>query len=468
MGKNKELVKNTAILSLGRFSTQLISFILMPLFTYFLSTSDYGYIDLIQTYIALVAPIIIFRLDAGLFRFLIDNRRKSKDQEIIISNVLLFSFVQVLFFAFIFLIVAFLININLALPIVINAVSFIFSNLMLQIARGIGDNKKYSIASILAGVATLVVSIVLVCVAGIGGAGVLLGSASGNILCFIYLLIVLQTRRKIKRSNINKGYLKRILKYSIPMVPDGLSWWVLGVSDRTIISLLIGTAANGVYAVSSKFSNILSSIFQVFNMSWQESASLHINDKDRDEFFSGVLNTTYKLFYTICLLILGVMPFIFIVLIDQSYHDAYIYAPILLCGNLVNAIANITGAVYIAKKKTKIAARTTIVAAVINIVVNLLLVNQFGLYAAAISTLVAYSFLAVFRYFDIKKYVNMRLNVKLFIISILVYIICSIVYWQQNIIFSVVNLLVIVVFCLLLNRSLIRGGINLLLHKKKK
>lgn len=74
MSKNKEYVKNTAILFMGKFATQFISFLLIPLYTRHLIASDYGMVDLIQTYISLFVPILIFRLDSAVFRFLIDER----------------------------------------------------------------------------------------------------------------------------------------------------------------------------------------------------------------------------------------------------------------------------------------------------------------------------------------------------------------------------------------------------------
>ena len=72
MNKNKELIKNTIIIFVGKFCTQFISFILVPIYTNYLITSDYGYIDLIQTYITLLVPILLLRFDSGIFRFLIE------------------------------------------------------------------------------------------------------------------------------------------------------------------------------------------------------------------------------------------------------------------------------------------------------------------------------------------------------------------------------------------------------------
>ena len=86
MSKEKEYIKNTVILLIGKFSTQIVSFLLLPLFTYKLSADNYGYVDLLQTYISLIAPVVLLQLDSAIFRFLIDNRSNKNENKKIIST----------------------------------------------------------------------------------------------------------------------------------------------------------------------------------------------------------------------------------------------------------------------------------------------------------------------------------------------------------------------------------------------
>ena len=465
MSKTKELIKNTVILSIGRFCTQLISFILVPIYTHYLSTSDYGYVDLIQTYISLIVPIVILRLDAGVFRFLIECRKDKNEQKKIISNIAIVCTFLLLISSSAFILLSFFLSIEMAIYIFFNAISIAISNLLLQTARGLGENRKYSIASLIAGITTLLFSVTTICVFHFGGSGILLSASIGNILCALYLLVTLRINKKVDLRQLNRVEVRNLLRYSIPMIPDGLSWWVVGVSDRTIISAVLGTAANGIYAISSKFSNVLFSIFQVFNMSWQENASLHINDKDNNEYFTNILNTTHKLFFSICYLLLGAMPFIFMIMVGDNYSEAYQYVPILLFANLLNTLANTTGAVYIAKKKSSSAAKTTLAAAIINIIINLLFVRTLGLYAAAISTLISYALLALYRYYDVQKYVKMKIDGKFFIVSTIIFMASSIIYMRNNIILNIINLLVITIVCIFINKQLIKKTAKRIIDK---
>ena len=420
-----------------------------------LATSDYGYVDLIQTYVSLLVPIIVLRFDSAVFRFLIDCRENDNEKSKVISSSMLLILIQLILATFIFILFNTLFSFDYWIAIVFNIIFISLSSVLLQLSRGLGRNIDYSVASIISAAITVVMNIVFIILLGWNASSILYASAVANLFCSIYLILKTKIYRNISLKSISKLKLREMLSYSLPMIPDGLSWWIVNVSDRTIISFLIGTSANGVYAISSKFSNILSSIFQIFNMSWQESASLHINDKDRDEFFTDILNQTYLIFFSICIFILVCMPFVFYIFIGDRYLSAYKYIPLLLLGNLYNALANVSGGVYIAKKETSQVARTTIIAALINIVINLITIRKFGLYAASFSTLIAYIVIALYRYIDVKKYVNMKINIKVLILTNLVFAISSIVYYVNSFILSVINLLIITVTVFMLNRKYI-------------
>ena len=83
-----------------------------------------------------------------------------------------------------------------------------------------------------------------------------------------------------------KVQLKQALKYAIPLIPNSISWWIINVSDRTMITIIMNSSFNGIYSVANRFATAFVSLYTVFNLSWTESASLNINDKDKDKFFT--------------------------------------------------------------------------------------------------------------------------------------------------------------------------------------
>ena len=455
MNKNKELVKNTIIIFIGKFCTQFITLLLLPLYTHFLATEDYGYIDLIQTYLTFFIPLILLKIDAGIFRFLIDARKSEEEKNKIITNGIFIVFVELIISTILFAIVVKIFSVKYSILIVMNLISLSVLTFLLQIVRGIGKNKQYSFSSIIAAIVTIVLNLIFLVGFHKNGKYVLIASLISNIICTIYLLIVNKILKNVKIKYIDKKLIKDLLKYSIPMIPNELSWWIVHVSDRTIISYALGVAANGIYSVSCKFSNILSSIFNIFNLSWQESAALHINDTDKDEFFSNVINKVFNLFICFCIGILACLPFVFELLIKDSYREAYKYVPILLLANIFSVLIGLIGSIYVAKKMTKEVAKTTMIAAIINLTIDVVLIKVIGIYAAAISTLVSYMLLAIYRYIDVQKYVKVKISIKNIVVNSIIFILVVVLYLYNNIALNVINLLLCILYAIIVNKELL-------------
>ncbi|HIT22931.1 MAG TPA: polysaccharide biosynthesis C-terminal domain-containing protein, partial [Candidatus Faecimonas intestinavium] len=210
---------------------------------------------------------------------------------------------------------------------------------------------------------------------------------------------------------------------------------------------------------------ILSSLLGIFNLSWSESAALHINSPDRDQFFSDISNTVTKLFTCLGVGMIACMPFVFPLLVNHSYDDAYYYIPILILGAVFNVVICLYSAVYIAKKMTKQVAMTSIIGAVINIVVNIGLIHFIGLFAAALSTAVSYLVMMVYRHFDLKKYINITYEKGLLIKTILIFTFAIVIYYQRNIYLDILSLIVVVIYSILMNKEFLLATKNTIMQK---
>lgn len=453
MDKSKDLIKNTIIIFIGRFCTQFISFFLVPLHTTYLLTSDYGYVDLVQNYIFLLLPIIFLRFDSAIFRFLVDIREDEVGKKKVISS----SFIFMLLLNILLIIASFIISkfytFNYFNSALLSIVLISLSSFLLQLARGMGRNVDYAIASIISGIATLFLNYLLIVKLHYNASGILYATAIANFFCLIYLIFKLRVFKYVNIKNFDNRLLKEMLMFSLPLVPDGLSWWFVNLSDRIMVSAFLGVSSNGIYAISGKLSNILSSLYQIFNMSWQESASLHIDSDDSSVFFTKVLNQSYKFFYSICHFLMVSIPFVFYWFVGEKFNEAYIYIPPLLLGNLFNALANIIGVVYIAKKETTMVSKTTISAAIVNIVINLLFLKRFGLYIATVSTLLSYILLTFYRYVDVKKYIKMELEPTFFIKSLFFFVCSSVIYFINTFHSSVLNFILSVAYLIWINKE---------------
>lgn len=468
MNKKKQLAKNTIIIFFGRVCTQLISFFLLPLYTSYLATKEYGTVDLIQTYVTLLVPIITLELEMSIFRFLIDSRKSEKETNKLISNNFFILGISLSIFSILYIIVSSFVTIPYRWLILVDIIVCVLSGNFLQVARGFGKTLDYAISCILTGLTTVISNIILICFVHMQAEGMIISMALANFICSLYLFIRLKLYSKINFKIVDFKQIKEMYKYSLPLIPNGISWWIVNVSDRSIISIVLGASANGLYAISNKFPTIISSLTGVFNLSWSESAALHINSSDRDEFFSDITNTILRLFMALGVGMLACMPFVFPILIDVKYNDAYNYIPFLVLGTVFNVAICLYSQVYLAKKLSKQVASTAIVGAIINILINVIFIKQIGLYAAAISTMISYFVMMVYRHFDLKKYVNIKIEKKLIIESIIIYTFTLLIYYQKSIILHVICLLIVCVYAFITNKDFLKSSYLTVVKKIKR
>ena len=147
------------------------------------------------------------------------------------------------------------------------------------------------------------------------------------------------------------------------------------------------------------------------------------------------------------------MPFVFGILVNEKFAESYYQIPILILGSVFNILVSFLGSVYVAKKLTKEIAKTSIIAAIINIVVNIALINQIGLYAASISTVIAYFAMFIYRWIDVKKYVSIKTNKTLIAVLSVSFLVAIITYYLKMKIISIVVLLAVIIIAICINKD---------------
>ena len=465
MSKASNLAKNTAILAVGKLSSQLIGFVLLPLYTYYLSPSEYGFVDLVVVYITLLVPALTLQLEMASFRYLVDARKSESERNRVISNILHMAIPLVLPWLLLFVVYGLITGFEYTWLILFAGVAMLCSNLTQQMARGLGDNKRFAIASLLIGLTTLLGALVFIVYMGLRIDGMLLSVAVANVVAAVYLTVRMKLYKYVKLGVADKQLQREILGYSVPLVPNGIAWWVINASDRTIISIMISTAANGIYAVSTKYAAILGSLFGIFNMSWTEAASLHIDAPDRDKFFSRVANAAVRMFGALGLGLIATVPFIFPFMVSAEFKEAYFYIPVMVIGVFFNVIVGIYSGIYVAKRLTKQVMNTSLAAAGLNIVLTIGLIPFFGLYAAAGATAIAFLAMAIFRHYDVRKYVQIRYEKNVFVILAVLYGVVMYLYYMDIMWASIVGLMIASISAYWINRRELRRIKSLVIRR---
>lgn len=411
--KSKNLVKNTAILSFGTICTKGIMFFMTPLFTRWLSQSDYGTFDLITTYITLLIPFVTLDCGEAAFRYLVEVKEDANDlMSHIISSAIFVTVGGLCISGLVFIGIYFFYKpVQSYLPsFFLLLVTETFYNFNVFVARGMKKLPIYTLANIFFVVSMSLFSVIMVKVMGLGLNGILLAYSFG----YIVSILVTSTKIKIVKYTFPKAIdfqkLNEMLRYSLPLIPNAISWWIINVSNRTIVSMFFGTSANAIYAVANKIPNLCQTLFNVFHLSWQENAIETLNDDDRDKYYSNIMNKMVRILSSICLVILACNFLFFRLLFTKDYFDGYFQVPILVVSIVFSMMAQFIGGIYVARKESKKNGATTALTAGINVLVHLGTIKFIGLFAASISTLIAYIALFLIRYVDIRKNVRLVFN----------------------------------------------------------
>ena len=198
----------------------------------------------------------------------------------------------------------------------------------------------------------------------------------------------------------------------------------------------------------------------MFQMAWTESAAVNVDDGS-DGYFQKIFNQAIKFYSSFTLGIIAVMPFLFTFLVNKNFESAYFYIPLLMTGAFFHSVADLYGSIYTAFKMTKKIAQTTLYAAILNIVINVAFINSIGIYAAAISTLMAYFIIAIYRHIDVQKNVKIRIPVNYIFMESIAYLVVFFAYYFKNVRIQILVFILLLPYCVWQNREVLFGMLEI-------
>lgn len=441
-GKYEKLKNNTLIFTVGSMASSIITFLLLPLLTNKLTTTQYGEIDFINITITLLIPIISLNIVEAILRFGVDNGYKDSH---VLSTALITFFV---FFSVVFIVVISIVSIfklNHKIIYVLGLILLGSIYPMLQnFCRSIGKVKQFAIADVLYATIFGVANIVFVRIFEMGINGYFDAYIIANILAILYLIIIVRIYKYISIRAFNIRYCKEFIYYSVPLIPNSLSWWIVDVSDRYLITIISGISSLGIYSIANKIPSIIKICYGMFFKAWQISSIEEFNNDKTSEFYSKILSYLIKTMFTVSMLIIVSLPIIMRLFIGKEFYSAIYYIPILATSIVFYTFSAFLGTIYTASKNTKGILKTTIVSAILNIVINIIFMPRYGAIVASFSTLISYIYMFIHRYIDSKKYINIVISFKDIIIP------CVFLLIQAIIIIIINNYVMEIILCFII------------------
>lgn len=452
--KTDNLAKNTVMLAVGTFLNKGLQFIMVPFFSRWISVEEFGKFDLFVTYVTLLIPIVTLACSDAVFRFGIDEEGIQAKGNYI-TNGLAVVVTNLVICALAIMGIGYFGKWELALPFMLMAVAEIFNNYLQGYMRAIRKLNIYSFCTAISTVFIAIFVTIFIKLFHLGLQGMLLGYAAGFFVGDLLVMIYTNFAKYISFKTVKFSTVKKLLRYSYSLIPNNISWWIINISDRWVINFFLGDAANGIFAIAHKIPNFCTSMFSVFNISWQETASDIVNLDTKNVYYSKVFNQMTSTLIAICAGVLCCNFIFFGGVFDIKYSSAQFYTPILITSALFGGIAQFFGGIQISMKRPKANGVTTSLAAVVNLVVHLALVKLIGLYAAAISTLLSNVFLVISRVILLRKDIKIAIDKKVYIyMAIFAYfVIFNLI--STNLIISLVNLLVACCLFVYVNKDMI-------------
>ncbi len=407
MNKYQKLAGNTLVFAIGSFGMKFLSFILIRLYTAFMTKAEYGTAELLVQTVNMLYPIVTLSMADAVIRFGMDkgyDKRQVYTAAIVSCTVGLgalalfspvFNLLDIFFKGYGFLLYA-------------CCYFSCFRQIASNFVRARGYVKLFAVDGIFSTLVIVICNIIFLVCLDMGVTGYMLSIMISDILSFTGLTVLAGLHKCLDITYFSKSLFKDMLKYSAPLIPTYVMWWITSASDRLFVIPLCGDDANGIYSAAYKIPSLLMMLTTLFYQAWQMSAIENRNDAGLTKFYTKI----YGAYSSI--LIIGAAGIIMLVkpltwlLVDKEYLSAYLYTPILVIAMVFQCLCQFLSSVYNVKKKSVNSMITSIIAAVSNLFLNFMLIPHFGVYGAAIATAAAYMICFIIRILDTRNYIPFK------------------------------------------------------------
>ena len=405
-----QMLRNLGIYAVGSIGSRLMTFLLVPIYSFFISPSEFGYYDICFAAIMLMLPLITMQLREGAFRFLLDT---TADDER--TRVVTFAMVAMLrnICACLVLGVAahLMFDIRCMWYTLVFACVFSVFEVVQQMLRGLGHNKLFAGCGILSSFLIFAISVPLVVWADMGIEGVFLGNIAARVIAMLFAEWRVGVFRNYMRSDVDyRAVGREIMRFSYPLVLVNLIVILIASGNRFFIEHFLGLHDNGLYAVAVKFAAILEAMTLIINQTWQETAIRQYGDTDRDAFYSKILNAYL---WVLVALVVGISygaRLLYGYIVGAEYQESMWLVYPLVLSSMILAVILFYDMGYQCSKNTSRQLPCLIVALVISLVTNYLFIIWWGLYGILASINVTYLFMLVYKMIDTRRYMRLRIE----------------------------------------------------------
>ena len=358
--KFKYLFKNIGVLMIANFSSKILVFLLVPLYTSVLSTTEYGSYDLAVSTATLLFPILTLNIVDAVMRFSMDCAVNKKT---IATIGMKFISISAILFG-------------------------ICMWILIQFSKGLERVKDMGIAGVVGTFVTIITNILFLLVLKWGLIGFFFSNILAQLISAIYLAIRIKVWKYIDVTEIDKKTQHEMLMYSVPLIATAVGWWINSAADKYVVAFMLGVASNGLLSVSYKIPQIINTLQGIFTQAWQISAVKEYGEEDTSKFYGNTFSSINLLMCAACSFLIILSKPLAHILYAKEFYVAWQYVPFLLLSSVLNCASGLLGPILAAKKDSKAMMWSAIIGAATNIVMNIILVYLMGIQGATIATVI--------------------------------------------------------------------------------
>ena len=401
------LLGNTLVFALGGLAIKAVSLVLMPLYTTALTAGEYGTAELLNSAIEIVLPLLSAGVVEALYRFSIDDD-VPKDELFADSLVVLGGGVVCAGVACALGHVLW--NMEHAGSFFVLFCSVCVFKATTQLARGLGHVRRFVAYGLINALAMVVSTYLLLVRAHTGIEGYLWSYTIGYLVGGLAAFLGSAEYRLLAPFRVDRALLHRMLVYSLPLVPNLLSWWLVSVSGRYVVLWGSGVVAAGLFTAASKMPALVNIVASVFQQAWQYSTAREINSPDRGAFFGVVMRGYSLATLTVAGLVIALNRPISRVMLQAEFAEGWRYVPLLMLVASFGVISIFFESFYQALKNSGVLMASTALGAVVNVVLGVALVPFMGPWGAGLAGAVAYMLVLVVRARDLRRRINLPID----------------------------------------------------------
>ena len=401
------LLGNTLVFALGGLAIKAVSLVLMPLYTTALTAGEYGTAELLNSAIEIVLPLLSAGVVEALYRFSIDDD-VPKDELFADSLVVLGGGVVCAGAACALGHVLW--NMEHAGSFFVLFCSVCVFKATTQLARGLGHVRRFVLYGLINALAMVVSTYLLLVRAHLGVEGYLWSFTIGYLVGGLVAFLGSAEYRLLAPFRFDRDLLRRMLVYSLPLVPNLLSWWLVSVSGRYVVLWGSGVVAAGLFTAASKMPALVNIVASVFQQAWQYSTAREIDSPDRGAFFGSVLRGYSLATLSTAGLVIALNRPISRVMLQAEFAEGWRYVPLLMLVASFGVISIFFESFYQALKNSGVLMASTALGAGVNVVLGVALVPFMGPWGAGLAGAVAYMLVLVVRARDLRRRINLPID----------------------------------------------------------